>query len=140
RRTHSVSQDANVLLLDSIGELAACYELADIVFIGGTLSSGGHNPIEPAYFGKAIVTGPHFQSLRAIYEAFIKQDAILISNDLERDVERLLSQPDLRRRLGQAAEAIVKQNAGSTEIVMEKLRTYLHGGRVVEPRAELSVR
>jgi 3-deoxy-D-manno-octulosonic-acid transferase len=60
-----------VLLLDTIGELAALFERADVVFMGGTLASrGGHNVLEPAYFGKPIIVGPHMENFAAIAEEF----------------------------------------------------------------------
>ena len=60
-----------VLLLDSIGELAALFERADVVFMGGTLAHrGGHNILEPAYFGKPIIVGPHMENFAAIADEF----------------------------------------------------------------------
>ena len=53
RRSNDKTDQEPVMVLDTIGELAAAYELADVVFIGGTLNYGGHNPIEPAYYAKA---------------------------------------------------------------------------------------
>ncbi len=60
-----------VLLLDTIGELAAVFERADVVFMGGTLvSRGGHNILEPAYFGKPVIVGPHMENFAEIAAAF----------------------------------------------------------------------
>ena len=60
-----------VLLLDTVGELAALFERADAVFMGGTLASrGGHNVLEPAFFGKPIIVGPHMENFAAIAEEF----------------------------------------------------------------------
>jgi len=60
-----------VLLLDTIGELAALFERADAVFMGGTLAArGGHNVLEPAYFGKPVIVGPHMENFAAIAEEF----------------------------------------------------------------------
>ena len=61
----------SVLLLDTIGELAALFERAGAVFMGGTLAQrGGHNILEPAYFGKPIIVGPHMENFAAIAEEF----------------------------------------------------------------------
>jgi len=68
-----------VLLLDSIGELAALYALADVAFVGGSLvPRGGHNIIEPAQHGVAIVTGTHTENFRDIVELFRSRDAVRI--------------------------------------------------------------
>ena len=58
---------ADVVVLDSIGELAQLYQLATAVFVGGSLvDHGGHNILEPAIFGKPIVFGPHMQNFKEI--------------------------------------------------------------------------
>ena len=60
-----------VVLLDSLGELAALYRIADIAFVGGTLvPTGGHNPLEPARFGVAIAAGPSMHNFREMSDQF----------------------------------------------------------------------
>jgi 3-deoxy-D-manno-octulosonic-acid transferase len=78
RRTQlAATPQANVLLLDSIGELASLFPLADAVFMGGTLNQrGGHNILEPAFFGRPIVTGPHMENFAAIAQLFRQASAI----------------------------------------------------------------
>ena len=75
RRSQMGNGDAlalpGVLLLDTIGELSGLFSFADAVFMGGTLvDTGGHNILEPALFGKPVVTGPHMENFRAIAEEF----------------------------------------------------------------------
>ena len=66
-----------MLLLDSIGELAALFERADVVFMGGTLAArGGHNILEPAYFGKPVIVGRHMENFAAIAAEFHKGGAL----------------------------------------------------------------
>ena len=66
-----------MLLLDSIGELAALFERADVVFMGGTLADrGGHNILEPAYFGKPVIVGPHMENFAAIAAEFQARGAL----------------------------------------------------------------
>ena len=73
-------QAGQIVLLDSIGELASVYSLASAAFVGGSLfPTGGHNPLEPAQFGVPIVMGPHFANFRAITEDLIAQKAIRIA-------------------------------------------------------------
>ena len=67
---------ADVVVLDTIGELAQLYQLATAVFVGGSLvDHGGHNILEPAIFGKPIVFGPHMQNFKEIADAFLTNGA-----------------------------------------------------------------
>ena len=110
---------SDVMLLDTIGELAGAYEDADVVLIGGTLTEngGGHNPIEPAYFGKAIVSGIYFNNFRAVFHDFQRHNAIFITDDLLIGMQQLLISAEKRSALGNAARILVEQNAGATEKV-----------------------
>ena len=86
-----------VLLLDSIGELAALFERADVVFIGGTLADrGGHNILEPAFFGKPVIVGPHMENFAAIATEFRAAGALFeiqSASQLGSAVTRLLDDP-----------------------------------------------
>jgi 3-deoxy-D-manno-octulosonic-acid transferase len=119
--------DQDALILDSIGELASVYQLADIVLIGGSLleSGGGHNPIEAAYFGKAIVSGPNIANFRSVYRDFQQKNAVLITTDLESTIAGLLENKEKRFQMGKDARKIVEQNAGASEKVIQVLRQYL---------------
>jgi 3-deoxy-D-manno-octulosonic-acid transferase len=85
----------DVLLLDSIGELGALFGLADCVFMGGTLAArGGHNILEPAFFGKPVIVGPHMENFAAIAEEFRTARAVVeitATEDLAAAVERVLA-------------------------------------------------
>src|SRR4029079_11241220 len=83
---------ADVIVLDSIGELAQLYQLATVVFVGGSLvDHGGHNILEPAIFGKPIVFAPHMHNRKEIAEAFVGNDAaIQVQSERELD-DTLLS-------------------------------------------------
>ena len=64
-----------IVLLDTIGELASVYSLASVAFVGGSLiPAGGHNPLEPAQFGVPIVMGPHYANFRAITEDLLAHE------------------------------------------------------------------
>ena len=66
------------MLLDSIGELAGLFERATVVFMGGTLPQrGGHNILEPAYFGKPVIVGPHMENFAEIMQEFSAADAVV---------------------------------------------------------------
>jgi 3-deoxy-D-manno-octulosonic-acid transferase len=110
---------ADVIVLDSIGELAQLYQLATVVFVGGSLvDHGGHNILEPAVVGKPIVFGPHMQNFKEIAELFIANGAaVCVQSDRELDDEllELLTDPVRRARMGAAARALVEANRGAKE-------------------------
>jgi 3-deoxy-D-manno-octulosonic-acid transferase len=97
----------DVVILDTIGELAQLYKVATVVFVGGSLvDAGGHNILEPAVFGKAIVFGPHMHNFTEIARTFIEnRGAVQVQADaeLENVLVELLSDPVKRAGLGAAA-------------------------------------
>jgi 3-deoxy-D-manno-octulosonic-acid transferase len=133
---------ADVVVLDSIGELAQLYQLATAVFIGGSLvDHGGHNILEPAIFGKPVVFGPHMQNFKEIADAFLAHDAaIQVQSERELDdvLLTLVSDPVRRAGLGAAARALVEANRGAKGKTLEIIAHLLPpgGGRgraVVRP-------
>lgn len=140
RRTDVKAGESRVMLLDTIGELAACYEMADVATIGGTFGAyGGHNPIEPAYFGKAILAGPHYENFRTVFEELKQHSGILITTKVVEDLAKLLRNPDMRDQMGNAARSLVQKSTGATKVVLQKVRESLHGGSSVGPVSKLSV-
>ena len=109
----------DVVVLDTIGELATVYQIGTVVFVGGSLvATGGHNVLEPAVFGKPIVFGPHMQNFAEIADAFISNGAgvqIDSEQQLEESFLSLMSDPVRRARLGAAARALVEANRGAKE-------------------------
>jgi len=107
-----------VFLLDSIGELAALYEFADLAFVGGSLvPRGGHNVLEAAQFGKAILVGPHTENFRDIVEIFYRADALRIvtPQTLASTVLQLLENHDERAALGRRALEVLRSQQGATD-------------------------
>jgi len=105
-----------VLLIDTIGELAALYALADIAFVGGSLvPHGGHNIIEPAQYGVAIVVGNHTENFRDIVSLFQSQDAVRIVGvaELPLALMELLANPAERAALGQRAAETLRSQSGT---------------------------
>jgi 3-deoxy-D-manno-octulosonic-acid transferase len=104
-------------VLDTIGELAQLYQIATVVFVGGSLAdAGGHNILEPAIFGKPILFGPHMQNFTEIAQTFLEnQGAIQIQSEgeLETRIIELLGDPVRRASLGAAARALVEANRGA---------------------------
>jgi 3-deoxy-D-manno-octulosonic-acid transferase len=109
----------DVVVLDTIGELATVYQIGTVVFVGGSLvATGGHNVLEPAVFGKPIVFGPHMENFAEIAEAFVSNGAgvqLTGEQQLDEALISLMSDPVRRARLGAAARALVEANRGAKE-------------------------
>ena len=113
-----------IILLDTIGELASVYSLATIAFVGGSLiPAGGHNPLEPAQFGVPIVMGPHFANFRAITDDLVANQALRIARkeELAMVLIELLQNPEAAATMGARARVFERQ-AGATERCTVALR------------------
>jgi 3-deoxy-D-manno-octulosonic-acid transferase len=110
---------ADVVVLDTIGELAQLYQVASAVFVGGSLvDHGGHNILEPAIVGRPIMFGPHMHNFREIADAFIANGAAVEVHsvrELEETMIALVTDPVRRARLGAAARALVEANRGAKD-------------------------
>jgi 3-deoxy-D-manno-octulosonic-acid transferase len=134
RRSEARSEAADVILLDTIGELAAVYKFAAVVFVGGSLvPRGGHNIIEPAAHAKPIIVGPHTENFRQIVADFagagalvqIRSDGAGATGALAREVIRLLSDRRAREDLGARAREILSKNRGATDCAMSAIHDLL---------------
>jgi 3-deoxy-D-manno-octulosonic-acid transferase len=129
---------ADVVVLDTFGELAQVYQIGTVVFVGGSLADyGGHNILEPAIFGKPIVFGPHMHNFREIAEAFLTNRAavqVQTDRELEEVLRNLITDPVRRASLGAAARALVEANRGAKDKTMMVLSELLPApGGVVRP-------
>ena len=118
----------SVLLLDTIGELAALYELATLAFVGGSLvPAGGHNIVEPARFGVPVVVGPHTENFREIVETFQRAGAVLVvsADELAAAFLHLLHDDADRSALGSKAADVVRRNSGATTRTVDALLALL---------------
>lgn len=131
RRTDEqpLAPDTQVLLGNTVGELLLWYAVADAAFVGGSLVPfGGHNPIEPAALAKPVLTGPHIMNLKALYDAFSACRGVhFVETDeaLAETLNRLATDPTLRRQWGQQAHACYQQQAGVLERILNLLEPYL---------------
>ena len=126
--------DCAVILLDTMGELAAIYYMADAVFVGGSLvPRGGHNIMEPALFEKPILFGPHMNNFREIANYFVDRQAAFLVPDSTGLADRLIElvqNPPLRKQLGLRAGEILAENRGATRKILDHIRdclTTAHG-------------
>jgi 3-deoxy-D-manno-octulosonic-acid transferase len=136
---------ADIVVLDTLGELAQLYQISTAVFVGGSLEDhGGHNILEPAIFGKPIVFGPHMQNFREIADAFLSNDAAIqvqSERELGSTLLELVTDPVRRARLGAAARALVEANRGAKTKTLDVIGELLpydddghgHGRSVVRP-------
>ncbi len=108
---------AAVVILDTIGELTRLFQVATLVFVGGSLvPAGGHNVLEPAIFGKAIVFGPYMENFGEIARLFVEGSAacqVRSARELEDLLPMLVADPVRRASLGAAARAMVDTNRGA---------------------------
>ena len=121
-----------VLLVDTIGELAALYALADVAFVGGSLvPRGGHNIIEPAQHGVAVVTGNHTENFRDIVALFQSRDAVRIVGlaELPLTLMQLLADDAERLGLGRRALETIRSQMGATSRTLEALKTLIPSDR-----------
>jgi 3-deoxy-D-manno-octulosonic-acid transferase len=123
-----------VLLCDTIGELASIYGLADIAFVGGSLvPRGGHNIIEPAQHGVAIVVGNHTENFRDIVGLFQSHDAVRIVGPAELPLllMELIANSQQRRALGTCAAETLRLQTGATHRTAEALSSLLAESKTV---------
>jgi 3-deoxy-D-manno-octulosonic-acid transferase len=124
-----LDENADVLLLDTIGELAALYSLADAVFVGGSLvRAGGHNILEPAWFGRPPVFGPSMENFRDMADQFLSARAgIQISSgtQLGKTWVQLIEDTPTRERMGESARELSERNRGATARSLDRIAAIL---------------
>ena len=124
---------ADVVVLDTIGELAQLYQIATVAFVGGSLvPTGGHNILEPAVFGRPIVFGPSMTNFEEIARQFLSRGAVVqvhSERQFEDTLVELLADPVRRASLGAAARALVDANRGARDRTLETLERLLPPAR-----------
>jgi len=131
---HTVlAEPGSILLLDSVGELAGLYRLADAVFVGGSLvPNGGHNILEPAAFSKVPVYGPSMDNFREMAAKFVEADAAIqvkTWEDLATAWIGLLKDKNRSARMGAAARDLVERNRGATARVLTGIEQIVGASR-----------
>ena len=120
----------DIIILDTIGELGQVYSVGDVIYVGGSLvSHGGHNILEPAAHGKAIIVGHHMENFKDLHALFKGRNACITVNDAEElaaQAKKLFDDPNERRRLEEETLKIVHENRGASRksaILLRKMLT-----------------
>jgi 3-deoxy-D-manno-octulosonic-acid transferase len=118
---------SGVVLLDVIGELSAVYGIADIAIIGKSFTGyGGQNPLEPAYWGKAILCGNHMENFPFMKDFYEAGAAFEVDADsLAKKIRELLISPEKARTAGEKARELYLKNSGAVERAMAVIREYV---------------
>lgn len=123
------SLDVQVLVVDTMGELPLFYATADVALIGGSLvPHGGHNLLEPAALGRAVVTGPHFFNFTEITRRFLAAHAAIEvkdSHELAQAIKMLLGDPQRRSEMGQAGLALIEQSQGASQRLLNLIDRHI---------------
>jgi len=116
-----------IILLDSVGELSAIYGISDIAVIGKSFRGyGGQNPLEPAYWGKPIICGPHMENFSFIEDFYRDGAALKVDEEKLHDTLRmLLISPEKAKEIGSKARQMYIKNTGAVEKAMEIIKTYV---------------
>lgn len=120
--------NGSILLVDSIGELAGLYALAQIAFVGGSLvRGGGHNLIEPAQHSVPVLVGEHNENFRDIVHFFRDRDAVRVvtPDRLGATFLALLAAAAERQKMGQRAAEVVESQRGATRRTLDELKTLM---------------
>jgi 3-deoxy-D-manno-octulosonic-acid transferase len=119
--------EAGVILLDSVGELSAVYGAAHIAIIGKSFAAfGGQNPLEPAFWGKAIVCGPHMENFPFMSDFYREGAAFEVqTTGLAKKLKELLIDPEKAEAAGRKARELYMKNAGAVDRAMEIIRRYI---------------
>ena len=127
RMYHDTPLQGLIVILDVMGELASVYGAADIAIMGGSfIEHGGQNPLEPAFWGRAVVCGPHMENFPFFDEFYKKGAAVRSSYDnLYGIIKDMLGSPQQLRNMGEAAKELYYKNAGATEKALSIIAKYL---------------
>jgi len=117
-----------IILLDTIGELSAVYGRADIAIIGKSFKGyGGQNPLEPAYWEKPILCGPHMENFPVIKDFYNAGAALEVNEEgLYAKLKELLRSPEKAKEIGSKAQELYRRNAGAVERAMEIIARYVN--------------
>jgi 3-deoxy-D-manno-octulosonic-acid transferase len=116
-----------IFIGDSMGELSLFFAASDVAFLGGSLVPvGGHNPLEPAALGRAVILGPHMFNFTEISQQLLRAGAAIqvhTGQELSQAVLRYLSEPELRVKAGKAGQGVIARNQGASNKLLQLIST-----------------
>jgi len=119
----------DIIIVDTVGELGQIYSIGDVIYVGGSLvTHGGHNILEPAAHGKAIIVGHHMENFKDTHALFKNRNACVTVNDadeLAEETKKLFDTPAERKRLEEETLKIVRENRGAARKSAVLLRKVL---------------
>lgn len=125
----ALEASVQVLLVDTLGQLMPCYDIAQACFVGGSLVPwGGHNLLEPAALAKPILTGPHNHNFSEIEQGLISAQGIIKANDegeLSKRLIQLYQDPEQGKQIGLNAQTYFQQQQGATKKIITELGKYI---------------
>lgn len=117
--------NADVMVLDTIGELARAFRYGAAAFIGGSLvPSGGHNPLEPAAWGVPVLSGPSVENFEEVYREMVEAGAVRIvadARELGRALQQWIEEPEKAREAGEAGRRVVEGSRGATSRIAAEI-------------------
>lgn len=123
------SSEIEVLVVDTMGELPLFYAACDVAFVGGSLvPHGGHNLLEPAALGRAVVTGPHFFNFNDITKRFLQANAaieVTTTEELAKTVTDLLANPEQRAHMGEAGLKLIAASQGASSRLANLIKRHI---------------
>jgi 3-deoxy-D-manno-octulosonic-acid transferase len=110
-----------------VGELSSVYGISDIAVIGKSFrGSGGQNPLEPAYWGRPVICGPHMENFPVIQDFYRRGAAIEVNEEgLYAQLKELLASPDKAKEIGAKAQKLYRENSGAVEKAMAVVASYV---------------
>ncbi len=139
RRTREASGTWQVLIIDTIGELAGFYAIADVAFVGGSLvPHGGQNLLEPAFYAKPVFFGPHMENFAALAEEFVRRGAAreVAGEDELVEIFALAGKAELLE-MGKKSAAVLASLRGATDVTCAEIERCLIGHPPAGPAAEI---
>jgi len=115
--------EAKVVLVDAMGLLRQCYKISTLAFVGGSLAKiGGHNILEPAYYGVPVLYGPHMHQQPDLLDLMNRYEAgVCVREDLVQKTVELLLNEDTRRQMGERGKLLVKESQGALEETLQEI-------------------
>ena len=129
RQANMGTESFDVLIVDTIGHLSDLYNIADVVFIGGSIvKKGGQNPIEAAKWGKTVIFGPYMSNFKEISRIFLDAKAAMQVEDVQhlKDVlAALLNNPELNKEISMNARKVISDNTGAVVKIVKEIEKYM---------------